>query len=47
VLCLSNLKSLSMWFDSPNEFINWSEAFQHCTEVTMLDVYGCGTIGLL
>jgi len=47
VLCLSNLEFLSMWTSHPNQFINWSEIFQHRTEVTMVDVYGCGTIGLL
>ena len=47
VLCLAHLEFLSMWSNSPNQFINWSEVFQHCTEVTMVDVYGCGTIGLL
>jgi len=47
VLSLSNLESLSIYSSTPNEFINWSKIFQHCTEVTTVKVSGCGTIGLL
>jgi len=45
-LPLSNLEFLSISFLSPNQF-NWSEIFQHCIEVTTVQVYGRGTIGLL
>jgi len=47
VLCLSNLDFLSVHSGSPNQSKNWSEVFQHCTEVTTVQVHGCGTIGLL
>jgi len=47
VLPLSNLEFLSVYFPSSSESINWSEIFQHCTEVTTVQVSGHGTIGLL
>ena len=47
VLSLSNLEFLSMYSPNPNQFDNWSETFQHCTEVTTIQVSGSGTIGLL
>jgi hypothetical protein len=47
LLCLSHLELLSMHIDSPNQSMDWSEAFQHCTEVTMVRVSGRGMIGLL
>jgi len=47
VLSLSNVEFLSVDSLTPNQFINWNEIFRHCTEVTTVQVYGCGTMGLL
>jgi len=47
VLFLSKLDFFSISFHNPNQVINWSEIFQHSTEVTTVQVDGCGTIGLL
>jgi len=48
VLSLSNLEFLSFsYVHDTNPVINWSEIFQHCTEVTTVQVNGRGTIGLL
>jgi len=47
VLSLSNVECLVIFFFSQNQFIDWSEVFQHCTEVTTVQVVGRGTIGLL
>jgi hypothetical protein len=46
MLPLSNLEFLSIYLPSPNQ-LNWGEIFQHCTEVTMVEVSQRGTIGLL
>jgi len=47
LLSLSNIDFLSVYSLDQNQFINWSEAFQHCAEVTAIHVTGRGTIGLL
>jgi len=46
VLSLSNIEFFSLSSHGPNQVINWSEIFQHCTEVTTVKVSGRGTIGL-
>jgi len=49
VLPLSKLESLFLSMLSParTQSVNWSEVFRHCTEVTTVQVYGYGTLGLL
>jgi len=47
LLFLSNIEFLSISCDILDSSINWSKVFQHCTEVTTVKVYGCGTIGFL
>jgi len=36
-----------MYFDNPDQFINWRAMFQHCTEVTTIEVQEGGMNGLL
>jgi len=48
VLSLSNIEFFSFSSRIPNQvIIDWSDIFQHCTEVATVQVDGGGTIGLL
>jgi len=46
-LSLSSVEFLAMHSFTPIEFINWSQIFRHCTEVTTVQVSGRGMIGVL
>jgi len=47
VLSLSNIEFFSLSSHGPNQVINWSEIFQHCTEVTTVQIDGGTATDLL